>query len=240
MNQTCPQSSAAAFLHAAQDAERRESQVHGLRDAPSAEDDDGQPLSDGPASGKAHRRAGAAAGGKQRSPHCSKPPRASKERPFAPRPTHQEVEHRVAEAQLWIAQRLPLVEIRANARQNWGITNVRTVSRYLALARERMVEELIQNRLQHQAEQMYGLNELIRQAMAAGQFNAAVGAYRVIGRDRWVVAGTAGGAGESPVKRPVQYATVPLSQLMAVACAAVHRLHNHPRRQHPLRQGDPT
>jgi hypothetical protein len=90
------------------------------------------------------------------------------------------VEHRIAEAQLWIAQRLPLAAIRANARQNWGITNVRTVSRYLALARERMVEELIQNRLQHQAEQIYGLNELIRQAMATGQFNAAVGAYRVI------------------------------------------------------------
>ena len=70
---------------------------------------------------------------------------------------------------LWIAQRLPLVEIRANARQNWGITNVRTVSRYLSLARQRMVEELIQNRLQHQAEQIYGLNELIHQAACATQ-----------------------------------------------------------------------
>ena len=36
-----------------------------------------------------------------------------------------------------------------------------------------MVEELIQNRLHHQAEQIYGLNELSRQAMIAGQFNAA-------------------------------------------------------------------
>ncbi len=74
---------------------------------------------------------------------------------------------------MWITQRLPLVEIRANARQNRRITNVRTVNRYLSLARQRMVEELIQNRLQHQAEQIYGLNELIHQAMVAGQFNAA-------------------------------------------------------------------
>ena len=194
MNQPRPHPPAAAFLHAAQDEERREAQVHGLRDAPSAEDDDGQPLKEDTASDKARRRAGAAAGGKQRSPRCSDPPRPSKERPFAPRPTHQEVEHRIAEAQLWIAQRLPLVEIRANARQNWGITNVRTVSRYLALARERMVEELIQNRLQHQAEQIYGLNELIRQAMAAGQFNAAVGAYRVIAE--------IGGLLRAPLKAP--------------------------------------
>ena len=52
-------------------------------------------------------------------------------------------------------------------------TNVRTVSRYLSLARQRMVQELIQNRLHYQAEQIYGLNELIHQAMIAGQFNAA-------------------------------------------------------------------
>ena len=194
MNQPRPHPPAAALLHAAQDEEHREAQVHGLRDAPSAEDDDGQPLKEDTASDKARRRAGAAAGGKQRSPRCSDPPRPSKERPFAPRPTHQEVEHRIAEAQLWIAQRLPLVEIRANARQNWGISNVRTVSRYLALARERMVEELIQNRLQHQAEQIYGLNELIRQAMAAGQFNAAVGAYRVIAE--------IGGLLRAPLKAP--------------------------------------
>jgi hypothetical protein len=194
VNQARPHLQPAAFLHVKQDEECREAQVHGLRDAPSAEDDDGQPLRDDTVSGKARRRAGAAARGKQRSPRCSDPPRASKERPFSPRPTHQEVEHRVAEAQLWIAQRLPLVEIRTNARQNWGITNVRTVSRYLALARERMVEELIQNRLQHQAEQIYGLNELIRQAMAAGQFNAAVGAFRVIAE--------IGGLLRAPLKAP--------------------------------------
>jgi len=122
------------------------------------------------------------------------PPRPTKTKPFSPRPSHQEVEQRVAEAQLWIAQRLPLVEIRANARQNWGITNVRTVSRYLSLARHRMVEELIQNRLQHQAEQIYGLSELIHHAMAAGQFNAAVGAFRVIAE--------IGGLLRAPLKAP--------------------------------------
>lgn len=123
-----------------------------------------------------------------------KPDRTRPNKPFSPRPSRMEVEQRVAEAQLWIAQRLPLVEMRANARQNWGITNVRTVSRYLSLARERMVEELIQHRLQHQAEQIYGLNELIRQAMAAGQFNAAVGAYRVIAE--------IGGLLRAPLKAP--------------------------------------
>ena len=133
MNQPRPHPPAAAFLHAAQDEERREAQVHGLRDAPSAEDDDGQPLTDDAVSAKSSHRAGGAAPGKQRSPRCSDPPRASKERPFAPRPTHQEVEHRIAEAQLWIAQRLPLAAIRANARQNWGIraTTRRSLKRRL-------------------------------------------------------------------------------------------------------------
>jgi|GEM_PF-1118859 len=132
------------------------------------------------------------AGGSSR--RHQQPPRPTKAKPFSPRPSHQEVERRIAEAQLWIAQRLPLVDIRANARQNWGITNVRTVSRYLSLARQRMVEELIQNRLQHQAEQIYGLNELIHQAMAAGQFNAAVGAFRVIAE--------IGGLLRAPLKAP--------------------------------------
>ena len=39
------------------------------------------------------------------------------------------------------------------------------VSRYLSLARQLLLEELIQTRLHHQAEQIYGLNELIHQAM---------------------------------------------------------------------------
>jgi hypothetical protein len=104
------------------------------------------------------------------------------------------VERRVAEAQLWIAQRLPLIEIRANARQNWGITNVRTVSRYLSLARERMVQELITDRRRHQAEQIYALNDCARRAMDSGQFNAAVGAFRVIAE--------IGGLLRAPIKPP--------------------------------------
>ena len=46
-----------------------------------------------------------------------------------------EVERRIAEAQLWIAQRLPLVEIRAKAGESWGVSNIKTVNRYLNLAR---------------------------------------------------------------------------------------------------------
>ncbi len=167
--------------------------VEELRSAPPAEDSDGNPLWDSsttPPDASTVKKPNTS----KRHPRCSQPPRSTKEKPFAPRPSRGEVEQRIAEAQLWIAQRLPLIEIRANARQNWGITNVRTVSRYLALARERMVEELIQNRLQHQAEQIYGLNELIRLAMAAGQFNAAVGAYRVIAE--------IGGLLRAPLKAP--------------------------------------
>lgn len=145
--------------------------VEDLRGAPGAEDEDGQPLWSDPKtrSGKTSRH-----------PRCSKPPRASPQKPFAPRPSRQEVERRVAEAQLWIAQRLPLIEIRDNAARNWGITNTKTVGRYLSLARQRMVEELVQNRLEHQAAYIEGLSELIRRSMAAEQFNAAVGAYRVM------------------------------------------------------------
>ena len=105
-----------------------------------------------------------------------------------------EGERRLAEAQLWIAQRLPMVQILENAGASWGITNNQTISRYLDTARRRMVDELIQNRLQHQAEQIYGLNELIRRAMAAEQFNAAVGAYRVIAE--------IGGLLRAPLKAP--------------------------------------
>ena len=60
------------------------------------------------------------------------PPRTN---PSPPRPSRGEVERRIAEAQLWIAQRLPLIRIRDNAAQNWGVTNTKTVSRYLNLAR---------------------------------------------------------------------------------------------------------
>jgi hypothetical protein len=169
--------------------------IEDLRGAPGEEDDDGQPL--WPAQKpESNSRAGrkSAAAGSPRHPRCSQPPRSTKDNPFAPRPSRQEVERRVAEAQLWIAQRLPLIEIRANARQNWGITNVRTVSRYLSLARERMVQELITDRRRHQAEQIYALNDCARRAMDAGQFNAAVGAFRVIAE--------IGGLLRAPIKPP--------------------------------------
>ena len=145
--------------------------VEELRNSAPKEDSDGKPVWGDAKQKKSTKHA---------HPRCSQPPRPTAEAPFAPRPSRKEVERRVAEAQLWIAQRLPLIEIRDNAARNWGITNTKTVSRYLALARERMVEELISNRLQHQAEQIFALNELARRAMDKEQFNAAVGAYRMI------------------------------------------------------------
>ncbi len=108
------------------------------------------------------------------------PPRGRRSQSHKPRATHMEVETRIAEAQLWVAQRLPLAQMREKAAQNWGITNIKTISRYLALARQRMVEELISDRRRHQAEQIFALNDCARRAMDAGQFNAAVGAFRVI------------------------------------------------------------
>ncbi len=159
--------------------------VEELRNSAPTEDADGKPLW---GDGKQKKTTKAA------HPRCSQPPRPTAEAPFAPRPSRQEVERRIAEAQLWIAQRLPLIEIRANARQNWGITNVRTVSRYLSLARERMVQELITDRRRHQAEQIYALNDCARRAMDAGQFNAAVGAFRVIAE--------IGGLLRAPIKPP--------------------------------------
>lgn len=156
-----------------------------LREAAPSEDADGNPIWPQPERKESSRK---------RHPNCSQPPRRSSAKPFAPRPSRQETERRIAEAQLWIAQRLPLIEIRDNAARNWGITNTKTVSRYLALARERMVEELISNRLQHQAEQIFALNELARRAMDKEQFNAAVGAYRVIAE--------IGGMLRAPLKAP--------------------------------------
>jgi hypothetical protein len=50
----------------------------------------------------------------------------------------------------------------------------------MSLARTRMVEELIDNRLVHQAELIYALMDCARRAAGAEQFSAAVGAHRVI------------------------------------------------------------
>jgi hypothetical protein len=169
--------------------------IEDLRGAPGEEDDDGQPLWPGqkPASKSRAGRKSAAAGS-ARHPRCSQPPRSTKDKPFAPRPSRGEVERRIAEAQLWISQRLPLIRIRDNAAQNWGVINTKTINRYLNLARERMVEELITDRRRHQAEQIFALNECARRAMDAEQFSAAVGAFRVIAE--------IGGLLRAPIKPP--------------------------------------
>jgi hypothetical protein len=167
--------------------------VDELRGAPAAEDEDGQPIWTAPTPDK-ESASGLSSGTRKSHPRCRQPPRSTKAKPFAPRPSRQEVERRIAEAQLWIAQRLPLIRIRDNAAQNWGVTNTKTVARYLNLARERMVEELISDRRRHQAEQIYALNECARRAMDAEQFSAAVGAFRVIAE--------IGGLLRAPIKPP--------------------------------------
>ena len=122
------------------------------------------------------------------------PPRRAPHHAQTPRATAGEVERRIAEAQLWIAQRLPLLEIRAKAGESWGVSNVKTVNRYLDLARMRMVEELISDRRRHQAEQIFALTDCARRAMDAEQFSAAVGAFRVIAE--------IGGLLRAPLKAP--------------------------------------
>jgi hypothetical protein len=156
--------------------------IEALRSAAPAEDDDGQPL-------------GAVVGVDPRRPvGPGNPPRQRRGTTAAPRPSRLEIERRVAEAQLWIAQRLPMVQILENAGAKWGVTNNLTVNRYLNLARERMVEELISDRRRHQAEQIFALNECARRAMDAEQFSAAVGAFRVIAE--------IGGLLRAPIKPP--------------------------------------
>ena len=122
------------------------------------------------------------------------PPRLRRRGKVAPRPTAMEVERRIAEAQLWIAQRMPLLRIYENAGASWGVTNTRTVRSYLDAARQRMVEELISDRRRHQAEQIFALNDCARRAMDAEQFSAAVGAFRVIAE--------IGGLLRAPIKPP--------------------------------------
>jgi hypothetical protein len=156
--------------------------IEALRSAATAEDDDGQPL-------------GAVVGVDPRRPvGPGNPPRQRRGSNAAPRPSRLEIERRIAEAQLWIAQRLPMVQILENAGAKWGVHNSLTVHRYLNLARERMVEELITDRRRHQAEQIFALNECARRAMDAEQFSAAVGAFRVIAE--------IGGLLRAPIKPP--------------------------------------
>jgi hypothetical protein len=150
--------------------------VEALRDAAPHQDDDGNPCF---LPERTSRR-----GVATRFPHQKLPPRASV----------AEVERRIAEAQLWIAQRLPLSLMRANAADSWGVSNTRTINRYLDLARKRMVAELISNRLEHQAQHIYALYDCARRAMDAEQFSAAVGALRVIAE--------IGGLLRAPIKPP--------------------------------------
>jgi len=153
-----------------------------LRAAASSEDDDGNPIS-APQGVDPSRPVGP-----------GNPPRQGRKSNPVPRPSRLEIERRIAEAQLWIAQRLPLVQILENAGQNWGVNNTQTINRYLNLARQRMVEELITDRRRHQAEQIFALNECARRAMDAEQFSAAVGAFRVIAE--------IGGLLRAPIKPP--------------------------------------
>ena len=156
--------------------------VEELRSAASAEDENGQPLYEptDPARPIGH----------------ANPPRRTRGLALhlPPRPSRLEVERRVAEAQLWIAQRIPLALIVEKARESWGVKNTQTINRYLNLARERMVEELISDRRRHQAEQIFALNDCARRAMDAEQFSAAVGAFRVIAE--------IGGLLRAPLKPP--------------------------------------
>ena len=165
--------------------------VEELRSAASAEDDNGQPLYEptDPARPIGH----------------ANPPRRTRGLLMQPppRPSRLEVERRVAEAQLWIAQRIPLALIAEKARESWGVKNTQTINRYLNLARERMVEELISDRRRHQAEQIFALNDCARRAMDAEQFSAAVGAFRVIAE--------IGGLLRAPIKPPEPHGGGPRS-----------------------------
>ena len=156
--------------------------IEALRCAATAEDEDGLAI-------------GAVVGVDPRRPvGPGNPPRQKRKANPVPRPSRLEIERRIAEAQLWITQRLPLVQILENAGAKWGVTNSQTVHRYLNLARERMVEELISDRRRHQAEQIFALNDCARRAMDAEQFSAAVGAFRVIAE--------IGGLLRAPLKAP--------------------------------------
>ena len=153
------------------DRSYREPAVDILRDSAPHEDDDGNPLWPGAASG-----AKLSAKGKKRHGEGVRfPQQVSK-----PRPSRAEVENRVAHFQLWIAQRQPRSFIRDQASILWDMTSECTLRKYMRVARSRMVEELVDDRLMHQAEQIYALMDVARRAADAEQFSASVGAHRVI------------------------------------------------------------
>jgi hypothetical protein len=96
------------------------------------------------------------------------------------RPTRAEVEQRIAQIQLWLAQRQSASHIRDQAALLWGMGSYCTLKKYLRVARARMVEELVEDRLVHQAEAIFALQDVARRAADAEQFSAAVGAHRVL------------------------------------------------------------
>ena len=90
------------------------------------------------------------------------------------------MEQRIATLQLWLTQRQPAVMIRDQAALLWEMTSYTTLKKYLRVARSRMVEELVEDRLVHQAEAIYALQDVARRAADAEQFSASVGAHRVL------------------------------------------------------------
>jgi hypothetical protein len=154
------------------EASYRSEAINALRDSAPQEDDDGNPLwpaPNPPAKGR-RKRNPAAEGTGVRFP----------QQQTSPRPTRSEIEQRLAQIQLWLAQRQPTIYIRDQAALLWGMTSYCTLKKYLRVARSRMVEELVDDRLMHQAEQIYALMDVARRAADAEQFSAAVGAHRVI------------------------------------------------------------
>lgn len=149
--------------------------VEQLRDAAPQEDADGKPLWPQPSTPAA---AAAASDTDQReSPRGVRFPHQLHR---ATRPPRAEIEARLAQLQCWIAQRQPYAVIRDQAALLWDMRSDCTLRKYLRVARSRMVEELVEDRWMHQAEQIYSLMDVARRAADNEQFSAAVGAHRVI------------------------------------------------------------
>ncbi len=142
--------------------------MEALRSSAPEEDADGNPQ--WPPEPRPRRRRGVPAGVGVRFPQQTP----------GKRPTRAEIEQRIAQIQLWLAQRQPTIYIRDQAALLWGMTSYCTLKKYLRVARSRMVEDLVDDRLMHQAEQIYALMDVARRAADAEQFSAAVGAHRVI------------------------------------------------------------
>ena len=145
-----------------------------LRDSAPLEDADGNPIWPEPAPEEPRKR------GRKRSPAVDGVGIRFPAQAASKRPTRAEVEQRIAQLQVWLAQRLPTTHIRDQAALLWGMTSYCTLKKYLRVARSRMVEELVEDRLVHQAEAIFALQDVARRAAEAEQFSAAVGAHRVL------------------------------------------------------------